>query len=250
LSINTLTTYSRLLARGMRMTGLNMFAGREIKSLNTTFTALNRRNQLKYHYSNLAPHGGKCDGGCMNVQSQSSFNEKTPIALIHLMCIFVLLQWGCSTPTNPKSDPEPEPVGETHAAVINPPEVREVAFDTVQSGSMSGLARRGRVVIRNQEEWTLFWKRHSAIRRPIPEAPEIDFSKNMVLAVMMGQQSSGGYTIEITSVKQKEGKMMVEVRETDPSKSTTTLSALTAPFHIVTVPKWEGEIVFSKFEQD
>lgn len=154
----------------------------------------------------------------------------------------VLSLWGCSS--TPKTE-----VTASIAVTSTPldrPERGEIKFETIQSGHLSGIARRTRIVIRSRPDWEQFWRLHTGNRRPLPTAPEVDFQKDMIVAVMMGQQSSGGYTIAIESITQENEKMRVDVQEQEPAEDAMTSSALSAPFHIVTVPVWDGEIEFQK----
>jgi hypothetical protein len=86
---------------------------------------------------------------------------------------------------------------------------------------------------------------HSARRIPAEPAPQVDFDKESILFVAAGQKRSGGHRIEIAELKQVEGKVEVLVKIQGPKPGGIQLQALTAPFHIVAVPKVSGPVKFN-----
>ena len=72
--------------------------------------------------------------------------------------------------------------------------------------------------------------------RPVPP-PEVDFKKEMVLAVFIGEKRTGGYSVEIKSAVEENGKLVVTVSETAPKPDAIVTQALTSPFHLVAVKR-------------
>jgi len=122
-----------------------------------------------------------------------------------------------------------------------PPEIR-----TIARGTFSGLQEPMQLAVTNQSQWTELWARHSVRNEPRTPAPEIDFSKETILLVTLGQQRTGGYSVEITGVEQQEGKTVVLVSTREPKPGGLNIQVLTAPFHIVAVPKIRGEPAFKE----
>ena len=110
----------------------------------------------------------------------------------------------------------------------------------------SGETIRQRLVIRTAEQWQEVWAKANSSSSPRAPAPDVDFSKHMVLAVFMGEKPNSGYRIDITRVVQTEKGLAVHVLESDLTKEPNTgyLTALTVPFHFVVVPRVDGEVVF------
>jgi len=115
---------------------------------------------------------------------------------------------------------------------------------TVVKGSFSGIQEECRLVVTNQAGWDAVWKRHTVKKTPKEPAPEVNFEKETVLAAAQGQQRTGGFSIEIAGVEQQGEKTIVTVRERKPKPGGITIQALTAPIHIVAVPKISGEVEF------
>lgn len=99
-------------------------------------------------------------------------------------------------------------------------------------------------VISGAAEWQRIWQHTYAKRQPLPEVPNVDFSKHIVLAAFLGQQRTGGYDIRITRVTRTVGGATVHVWETRPEPGGMVTQALTAPVHFVVVPKVDGKVDF------
>lgn len=112
-------------------------------------------------------------------------------------------------------------------------------------GNFSGIQEPAQMVVTNATQWAEIWAKHSAQKRPAEPVPEIDFEKETVLFVALGQKRTGGYAVEIAEVKRMEGKVEVLVKTRKPKPGGFQLQALTAPFHAVAVPKISGAVKFN-----
>jgi len=119
------------------------------------------------------------------------------------------------------------------------------SFKTIEKGAFGGVDKPLQVVVTNQTQWAELWDKHSARKLPKPPPPEIDFKKESIIFVSMGQKNTGGYTIEISDIRRSGGKTEILVNTKEPKEGGLTIQALTAPFHIVAVPKIEGEVKFT-----
>lgn len=98
--------------------------------------------------------------------------------------------------------------------------------------SLAKTARRE--VVRDNVAWSKLWSEVQDMRRL---APPVDFERQMVLFVALGERRSGGYSIEIARAEVVEGTLVVHVRETGPEPGGIRTMALTAPLHAVMVPR-------------
>jgi hypothetical protein len=100
-------------------------------------------------------------------------------------------------------------------------------------GRWAGSSIRGsrRLVIRDQGTWSQFWSELGAGVRP-----EVDFSRDLVIAVASGERTSGGHDIQVQSVTRAGGELRIEVLETSPGAGCITTTALTQPVDVVVVP--------------
>ncbi len=104
-------------------------------------------------------------------------------------------------------------------------------------GGFSGIREPEREVIADKKAWEQIWSRHNKSRKPTAALPEVDFEKEMVIAVTMGTKRTGGYAVEIVEVRPADKKLMIAVQQTSPQPRAMTIQALTTPFHFVAVPK-------------
>ena len=81
---------------------------------------------------------------------------------------------------------------------------------------ISGIADRRRLVIRDEAAWTTFWSDFTAAIVSQPGPPSVDFSTHMVIAATMGRRTSGGYTIAVEEVAEKDGTLYAAVQEVTP----------------------------------
>ncbi|HEX7140204.1 MAG TPA: protease complex subunit PrcB family protein [Vicinamibacterales bacterium] len=127
-------------------------------------------------------------------------------------------------------------------AMSQSPAPANAGFRTVERGSQSNIDRARQVVIRSAAEWTTFWRTHN-FDKP---APHVDFDKEMVVGVFMGSRQTGGYSVTITSVAERDGSLVVTYSESSPRPGAMTAQVLTFPYHLVAVPKRSGDVKFEK----
>lgn len=75
------------------------------------------------------------------------------------------------------------------------------------------------------------------------QVPKVDFTKERIVALFMGQRNTGGYAIKVKNVTEKGEKIYVDVQETSPGSGDIVTMALTNPFTIVKINSTK-EIIF------
>jgi hypothetical protein len=115
---------------------------------------------------------------------------------------------------------------------------------TVAQGAYSGISDASEVVVRSRAEWDALWKAHAGLQ-PVPAA---DFSKEFIAAVFLGTRRSGGFSAEIIGTRREEAALVIEYRERVPAASDIVTQALTSPFHIVRVARFDGPVRFRKIK--
>jgi hypothetical protein len=118
------------------------------------------------------------------------------------------------------------------------------SMNTIDSGQNSALTTARQVVVRSAQEWRDLWPTVSSTR----PMPAVDFSKEMVVGVFLGQRSTGGYSVKILRTREEKGTLVVEYREGRPAAGTLTAQVITAPYQIATLPTFAGEVRFEKVE--
>jgi PrcB C-terminal len=107
----------------------------------------------------------------------------------------------------------------------------EVPIRRIGQWTHTGINEKRRLVIRDANGWAAFWSELGTGDRPA-----VDFTRDLVVAVAAGQQSSGGHEIAVEKVSQSNGELRIEVVETSPGPNCITTSALTQPVDVVVLP--------------
>jgi superfamily I DNA and RNA helicase len=123
----------------------------------------------------------------------------------------------------------------------------QVAFQTIAKGNRSGVREFLQQVTRNQTEWATLWQRHIATETNPLAPPVVDFNKEFVIAIFLGEKPTGGYAVEMTFIERKDRDLVVSYKEFQPAPGAMTTQALTQPFHMVRVAKnGEPNVMFRR----
>ncbi|MFO1499086.1 MAG: protease complex subunit PrcB family protein [Verrucomicrobiota bacterium] len=119
------------------------------------------------------------------------------------------------------------------------------ALRSLAKGAISGLQEQKEEVIRDAAGWQKLWTAHATSSKTAGTLPEVDFDREMVIVATSGRHSTGGYSIEVTRVEQLPDKLRVYITRKAPPSGAMAIQVLTAPFHMVAVPKssWPVEFV-------
>lgn len=129
---------------------------------------------------------------------------------------------------------------------------QDVAFETVSKGANGGYGAPANHVIRTQQELVA-----SGVDRLVPQGTQIDWTRDMVIAVLMGTKSTGGYSVEVTGIKRQQMMTIaiypppppsyyleVSADHRSPAPGSMVTMALTAPFHVVKLRKSADRVDF------
>lgn len=128
------------------------------------------------------------------------------------------------------------------AALWNTSTAAAIPFEAVEKGMYAGINERKNYVISNQAEWQDLWNIVHMDENPKSPLPEIDFSMYTVLVAFQGERPTGGYEIEINKVTDTGSALAVAITEREPGAGCVVTQAITAPYEIVKVPRFEKNI--------
>jgi len=125
-----------------------------------------------------------------------------------------------------------------------------LTFTELLSGSYSTIQVARTFVVKNAQEYSIFWSQHSPPMPPGVGAPDVappfvDFSKHMVVGVFLGPRNTGGYSVKITSVEALGNGAKVSYEESQPGPNCVVTQAITYPFVIAIVTRVDGPVTFS-----
>jgi len=113
----------------------------------------------------------------------------------------------------------------------------------IDKGVTSQMDDSRQASARSVSEWSKLWTQHAGERT----RPDVDFSREVVVAVFMGTRPTAGFSTEIVRVREEGAALVVSYRETRPAPDSVAAQILTSPFHIVAVPR--GSTTNVKFER-
>ena len=108
----------------------------------------------------------------------------------------------------------------------------------------SGLIEPQRLVVRDPAAWAeiraAIWKGQS----PLPELPQVDFAREMLVVVALGERPTGGYGILVDSAVATPGRLEIWIRTIGPGPGCFVTQALTQPVDIARLPRSERVVRF------
>lgn len=128
-----------------------------------------------------------------------------------------------------------------------------IGMDAVNSlsdgvvGFSCAIKKSEQRVVRSQKEWKALLARMGSQAENAPFA-SVDFSKQMVVAVFMGEKNSAGHTIRIIK-EEFHGEVLaqtlvIKFRQTHPAKGAMAAAVLTQPYHLKVLPLFQGLVQF------
>lgn len=124
----------------------------------------------------------------------------------------------------------------------------QVVFEQLVQSSIGGYVHPQIKVIKEQKELEETFNYVNKSRKPgFPIPDKINFSRETIVAIFMGQKNTGGYSVSVAKVEEQENKIKIFVTEESPGKNDMVTMAITQPFCIVKVNNADKEFVFEKY---
>jgi len=147
-------------------------------------------------------------------------------------------------PVNPPA-PAPAPTPAPEDPNFNTP--HDLAITVLAQGSQLVTQVDEDAVFRDQPTWQRFWDAHVANTTyndgTHPAAPQVDFSKQMVVVSIIYRPSSG-YSLTLDHVKTDHGQVTVDTTEHRPGHDSTVHQGTTQPYVFAAVPREDGNVSF------
>lgn len=126
-----------------------------------------------------------------------------------------------------------------------------VNVDQIDRGQYGDIVEGTQTVLRDEETYASFWERLHADRGSVPDRPNVDFEEEIVVAIVLGQRSTGGYGVEIGEVLASDGggQIQVQFTETMPGNNCVVTQALTSPYVLATVEAQDENFKFDGSEE-
>ncbi|MDZ7839118.1 MAG: protease complex subunit PrcB family protein [Actinomycetota bacterium] len=115
----------------------------------------------------------------------------------------------------------------------------EIDFETLARGYNSSAEDKDYYVVADQQTFGQISEKIDQ-----QQIDNVDFGREMVIAVFQGRQSTGGYEIEVEKVVRTAENLKVYINETVPDPSDMVTQALTCPYHLIKLPKVDLQVEF------
>ena len=120
---------------------------------------------------------------------------------------------------------------------------KKLPMEIILDGTYSAIEEKREVLLNNNDDYQKLMTEVYKNLDQMPRIPVVDFNKNSVVAVFIGNRSNGGFMVSIDSIT--EGKnLTVNITETTPGSNCMVTDAITRPFSLVKIPKTDSKPVF------
>lgn len=172
------------------------------------------------------------------------------IACAAVLVAAAIISYGCQQYVHPVHEPDAHgnaaPIKEV-ATVEHANDIHLEPFETVDHlyrNAKSQLPTDVRLAIMDTADWTAIWKRIVGPSSTAP-APTVDFSREMLLVVGMGEAPCMGYQINIDTVfRDADKRIYAVVREREHGSRCGCLNEVVSPVDVIRVPRSLRPVTF------
>jgi hypothetical protein len=116
---------------------------------------------------------------------------------------------------------------------------------SLDKGAQSAVSSARQVTARDGGEWASLWRAHGSGKA----LPAVDFLREMVVGVFMGERPTGGFAVEIVGYKDAGNDVTVQYRERAPGRDDIAAQVIVSPYHFVAIPRRTGVVTFEKIKE-
>lgn len=108
----------------------------------------------------------------------------------------------------------------------------------IHTGGMGMSEEANNFIIKSESEWQKVWTETNKRFEPIPAMPNVDFTKEWVIACMQGTCNSGGYSVQVADIKATNEEVKIQVTQNIPGKNCMSIDLMTYPFTFVAIEQY------------
>lgn len=120
----------------------------------------------------------------------------------------------------------------------------KMTWRTLSRGLTSGLTAPRQMVIRDEVAYFKLWADHAAEVNRMALPPTVDFSREMVIVVALGNRPTGGYLVEVVDAELRGRTLEVLVGEREPQPGTLQIQQVTQPYQMIVLPALNARVRF------
>jgi hypothetical protein len=121
-----------------------------------------------------------------------------------------------------------------------------LTVSVVDRGNMAHTTEAVQQVITTEDAWVEAWKQIHGGVEPLPERPDIEFTKSSVIVLVDEARNTGGYGIEIASVDTTDDGVVVSYKCISPPEGSMNIMVITRPWLVAVIPTVDADTVTFK----
>lgn len=121
-----------------------------------------------------------------------------------------------------------------------------ITFETLAEDFYGGMTDSKFIVIKEETTLNEIYKLINKSKSPGIKIPIINFEKETVLVLFLGEKSSGGHSISVEQILDENEKVTVKYKVTLPKLGEMVTTIMTHPYCIIKIPITSKEIIFDK----
>lgn len=123
-----------------------------------------------------------------------------------------------------------------------------ITFEILAQNSNGGKGDLEFMVIKDKKALNEIYGLISEDRFPELEIPLINFEQEFVVALFLGEKTSGGYSISVEQIMNVNDKVIVIYKIESPKKGEMVTTVMTQPYCIIKMPKTLKEVEFKEVD--
>ena len=174
--------------------------------------------------------------------SCNSGNESVEISALDTAQSVIPVSDTSGSSRSNSADSETPGNGESNSGDKTKEKSASLTWTKLAAGPQSKMDNRSMFVVNNKtkldELWNIAFQQGAA-----PAKPNVDFSKNSVLILFLGQVNSGGHSIEPVSIQTSGDDPLytITVKHNKPGTNCTTTSVIEYPYYFALTDKFKSE---------
>ncbi len=151
---------------------------------------------------------------------------------------------------------KPPDISSTTLVIAAPPPIVHLPEEIIDRNQWRGVrcavTESREAVFRHADKWRSFWERGLApYSSRLKVIPQIDFNRDMVVGVFLGDRETPNHEVEILSIKPRRmpdagSTLVVRYREIIRMEGVFVPPFKVQPYHLRRVALWKGPIVFEQ----
>lgn len=121
--------------------------------------------------------------------------------------------------------------------------ISDNSFTIIHKSNIGGSEKPGHILIQDNETYIKFIESLKLDESEYANFLQVDFKTKNILVLFQGQKNSGGYAINVESVRNEDKTIFIKKNEIVPKKGEIVTTVITSPFCIVLIPKGNKLII-------